>query len=199
MRVISGEFKGRKLISPKGTDVRPTADRVKEAIFSMVWPDLPGAHCLDLFAGSGALGIEALSRGASRVVFCDASPSSLAALRQNLETCRIDGQRAVVIARSWRAAAAIMNEKCNLVFIDAPYNMWEHYSQILECLMDEGVLEEGALIVIERAARAGGYSLPAGFAKIREKRYGSVGVDLLVYTGRGQDDEKGENTLRGHV
>jgi len=190
MRVIAGEFKGRKLISPKGTDVRPTADRVKEAIFSMVGPELPGSICLDLFAGSGALGIEALSRGASSVFFCDASPSSLDALRQNLETCRIGGQRAVVIAKGWRAAASILNEKCNLVFIDAPYNMWEHYSQILECLKNESVLEEGALIVIERAARTGSYSLPAGFAIIREKRYGSVGVDLLVYTVRGEDDEK---------
>ena len=187
MRVIAGEFKGRKLAAPKGPDVRPTADRVKEAIFSMLQPGQDGAVCLDLFAGSGALGIEALSRGASRVYFCDCMPAPLAALRQNLEACgAVNGARAVVFAADWQASLPRIKEKCNIVFIDAPYDMWEHYSKILEKLACERVLEEDARIVIERNVSAGGYLLPAGFERLREKRYGSVGVDLLGYTGPGE-------------
>jgi len=189
MRVIAGEYRGRRLIAPDGTDTRPTIDRVKEAIFSMIEPEISGAVCLDLFAGSGALGLEALSRGAARVYFCDNAPASLAALRKNAGACRVDGDRAVVFACDWRAVTSRMNEKCNLVFIDAPYNMCEHYSQILERLATGGVLEEGALIVIERSALKGGYPLPDGFRRIREKRYGSVGVDLLACGGIGDEND----------
>ena len=189
MRVIAGVFKGRKLVSPKGRDVRPTADRVKEAIFSIVQPYLEDAIVLDLFAGSGALGIEALSRGAERVYFCDASPASLAALKQNLEACRLEDRQAIVLARDWHSAIASIKEKCNLVFIDAPYNMCEHYSQILELLSEKDVLEEGAGIVIERSAPSGSYALPEGFEKAKSKRYGNVGVDLLVYAGIGEENE----------
>jgi len=189
MRVIAGEFKGRKLVSPKGTNVRPTADRVKEAVFSMLQPELPGAVCLDLFAGSGALGIEALSRGAKKVYFCDNSPASVASLKENLDSCRIGGQRAAVIVKDWRLAPLAIKEKCNLVFIDAPYNMCEHYSQILENLADGRVLCGNSFIVIERDASAGGYALPEGFERIAEKRYGGIGIDLLAYTDDGEDDE----------
>ena len=189
MRVIAGEFKGRRLAAPKGTEARPTADRVKEAIFSMVEPELPGSVCLDLFAGSGALGIEALSRGADYVYFCDTAPASLAALKKNLEALSLSGQRAAVVARDWRACIAGLNKKCNLVFIDAPYNMCEHYSQILEVLAKERALLEDALIVIERKASAGGYPLPEGFEKLREKRYGSVGVDILYFAEIGEEND----------
>ena len=187
MRVIAGDFKGRKLFAPRGTEARPTSDRVKEAIFNMVQPDLKDSVCIDLFAGSGALGIEALSRGAERVYFCDIAPASLASLKQNLDLCRIGGQRAIVFAKEWRSAIMSLKEKCNLVFIDAPYNMCEYYSQILEEIAKSRVLEEGSRVVIERKASAGGYSLPHGFEKEREKRYGNIGVDLLIYADTAEE------------
>jgi len=185
MRVIAGEFKGRKLAAPKGKDLRPTASRVKEAIFSMIMPELPGAVCLDLFAGTGALGIEAISRGAARVYFCEPSAASLEALFENLGACRIDSRRAIVKKADWRSGPSGLPEKCNLVFIDAPYEMCEYYSQILEALAGYGILAEGALLIIERNAKSGAYGLPAGFEKEREKRYGGIGVDLLTYAGTG--------------
>ena len=188
MRVISGDFKGRRLIAPKGTGARPTPDRVKEALFSMVQPYLSNAICLDLFAGTGALGIEALSRGAARVYFCDTSPASLSALRQNLDACRAGPERAVVLAADWQNACQCIGEKCNLVFIDAPYKMCEYYSRILEVLAAEHVLEKNALIALERSAGRGGYTLPDGFERVREKRYGSVGVDLIVCAGAGEEE-----------
>ncbi|MDR3365017.1 MAG: 16S rRNA (guanine(966)-N(2))-methyltransferase RsmD [Clostridiales Family XIII bacterium] len=187
MRVIAGEFKGRKLLSPKGRGVRPTTDLVKEAIFSMIAPYLPDAVCLDLFAGTGALGIEALSRGAARVYFCDVSPDSTALLRQNLDACRVDGRGAVVYRSDWRGAVTKLGEKCNLVFIDAPYEMWEYYSQILETLAAVRVLGTDARIVVERDADMGGYALPVNFERVREKRYGGIGVDLLAYADRGEE------------
>jgi len=189
VRVIAGDFKGRRLSAPKGTEARPTADRVKEAIFSMIESELPGSVCLDLFAGSGALGIEALSRGAARVYFCDTSPASLAVIRNNLDHCRVDSGRAVVLARDWRVALSGLSEKCNLVFIDAPYNMCEHYSQILEKLVGSRVLESGAMIVIEKNASGGPYNLPERTERVREKRYGNVGVDLLIYDDTGEKND----------
>ena len=185
IRVGAGEFKRRKLLTLKSTDTRPTADKVKGAIFSMVKQDTPGAVCLDLFAGTGALGIEALSRGAERVYFCDRSKAAVIVLRKNLALCGIDDQKAVVIVKDWHAALSMIEEKCNLVFIDAPYNMCEYYPQILESLAHEHVIEKGASLVIERDALADLYVLPLGFERVTRKRYGNVGVDLLSYTGAG--------------
>ena len=199
MRVIAGELKGRKLAAPKGAGagnktrcgIRPTADRVKEAIFSMIHRDVEGAVCLDLFAGTGQVGIEALSRGADRVYFCDIDPDSLALLRQNLDICKIEGRRVTILAMDWRSAVAKLNEKCNLVFVDAPFDMCEYYSQMLEALAKQEALDDEALILIERDAGAGDYVLPTEFEKVRDKRYGDVGVDLLLYIKAGGKNERG--------
>ena len=191
MRIISGELKGRRLTALKGTGIRPTSDKVKEAIFSMVQPVIENATCLDLFAGAGSLGIEALSRGAARVYFCDIDPASLAALRQNLDECRVDGRRAIIIAKDWRQAIAGLREKCNLVFIDAPYEMCDYYSQILETLVAQSALTDNAIVVLERDSGASGYALHAQIEKVREKRYGGIGVDLLYYTKAGGENEQG--------
>ena len=182
MKVIAGEYKGRRL-AIKADGVRPTSGRVKEAVFSMVDPYIEDAVCLDLFAGSGALGIEALSRGADRAYFCDVDQDSIAALRQNLDICKIEGRRAVVLAMDWRSALVKLSEKCNLVFIDAPFDMCDYYSQILETLAGQKVLADFAAIVIEHGADAGGYLLPVGYERIREKRYGNTGIDILLYNG----------------
>ena len=85
MRIISGEYRGRKLETPRGKDVRPTTDKVKEAMFSILMPYIPGAMCLDLFAGTGGLGLEALSRGADFTVFCDNDRESIALVKENIK------------------------------------------------------------------------------------------------------------------
>ena len=182
MRVIAGDLKGRKLLAPKGTNTRPTSGRVKEAVFSMIQPLLQDAVCLDLFAGSGALGIEALSRGAARVYFCEIDPVSLNTLTQNLNACGLN-ERASILKADWRVAILNIREKCDLVFIDAPYEKCEYYSGILNKLGNRGCLKEGATVVVERRADAAGYSLPGGFERVREKHYGNIGVDLLIYAG----------------
>jgi 16S rRNA (guanine966-N2)-methyltransferase len=128
MRVISGEWKGLTLVAPKGQVARPTTDRVKESMFNLLGWNWTGGVAVDLFAGSGALGIEALSRGAESAIFADVHPASLAALRENLTRCKA-GHRAKVYRADWEAA---WNKICaagldvGWVFVDPPYskNLW---------------------------------------------------------------------------
>lgn len=120
MRVITGSARGRRLISPEGYDVRPTTDKVKESIFNIIQFDLPGACVLDLFAGSGQLGIEALSRGAEKAVFIDNSRKSLEVIKSNIELCRFSSMSQVLFSDS---LVFIKNTdlKFDIVFLDPPY------------------------------------------------------------------------------
>lgn len=144
MRVITGTARGRKLQEPKDMSVRPTTDMVKEAIFSIVQFDVPGRRVLDLFAGTGQLGIEALSRGARECVFVDSSPASLALVRKNLEICKM---QAPVI----RADAASYLEHCgkfDLVLMDPPYHDGL-YDKILQNAFRFDILNDGGIILVE--------------------------------------------------
>jgi 16S rRNA (guanine(966)-N(2))-methyltransferase RsmD len=186
MRVIAGEFKGRKLTLPKDDRVRPTTDRVKEAIFSMIADNLPDAVCLDLFAGSGSLGIEAISRGAERVYFCDASPEAMELVQKNVKTVGADAH-AVFLRCDWRQAIGRLSDGCakwDIVLIDAPYDLCDDYPKILLELKDANVLSDEAVVVIERDAAADGYAndVASGFARYREKRYGGTGVDIWIFS-----------------
>ena len=185
MRVIAGIYKGRRLLAPEGEAVRPTSDRVKEAVFSMLSPYLQDAVVVDLFAGSGALGIEALSRGAAKAYFCDANEASVSLVRRNLALLSIREQ-AVVLAMGWRQAvrqiAALEPGRVALVLIDAPYDLCDHYVRMLETLESSGALKDDALVLIERDAKKGGYAegVPEGWVRVREKQYGRAGVDLWM-------------------
>lgn len=121
MRVITGTARGRKLISPEGTDVRPTSDMVKEAMFSILQNDIPGGKVLDLFAGSGQLGIEALSRGAAYSVFIDSSRTSLDIIRKNLLTTDLE-QNSRVAMMDAKVFLLSNKDLFDVVFIDPPYN-----------------------------------------------------------------------------
>jgi 16S rRNA (guanine966-N2)-methyltransferase len=120
MRIIAGEYKGRRLVAPPGTATRPTSDRVREALFSILGARVEDADVLDLFAGSGALGIEALSRGAQKATFVDNAPAALTTIRRNLEGV----QGATVVRRDARAFLRDAREngrQYDLVFLDPPY------------------------------------------------------------------------------
>lgn len=121
MRVITGSARGRKLISPEGYDVRPTTDKVKESVFNIIQFDIPGAFVLDLFAGSGQLGIEALSRGAEKTVFVDSSKKSLATVKANVEICKFTLSSSVVFSDAFTFLQTT-SEKFDIVFLDPPYH-----------------------------------------------------------------------------
>lgn len=123
MRIIAGEFGGRRLKPPAGRRIRPTADRVREAWFSILGPELRGATVLDLFAGSGALGLEALSRGARRVTFVESAPRSLAALRANIATLGVEDRCTVHRGDVWRFVRRLGDAAVfDVVLADPPYS-----------------------------------------------------------------------------
>ena len=154
MRIVAGAWRGRTLVAPPGTSTRPTADRVRQALFDMLlhapWggrDTLEGANVLDAFAGTGALGLEALSRGAAHATFLECDRVALAALRTNVEACRA-GDRASVLAGD--ATRPPPGRPCSLVFLDPPYRQ-SHLSGALAALGRAGWIAPGAVVVGEGA------------------------------------------------
>lgn len=122
MRIISGKYKGHHLVSFKGDHLRPTTDRVKEALFNKIQFELDGAFVLDLFSGTGNLGLEAISRGAEKVVFVDENPKSIEILRKNIEKLKVDrGSYEIVISDAFRFLKKTTDKKFNFIFIDPPF------------------------------------------------------------------------------
>ncbi len=175
LQVSGGQARGRKLKAPKG--IRPTQGMVKQAIFNLVGPGIDGAHVLDLFAGSGALGIEALSRGAAGVIFVDHQARGLAILRQNLDVLGLKERAHVVrgdVVR-WLEASPDQIKRAGLVFLDPPYDdiVLDRALRVLDRGLDD------AVVVAEHSRR---HQLPS-LARLkldRERRYGDTIVTVLV-------------------
>ena len=170
MRIIAGKHRGRRIVAPKGGHTRPTGDRVREALFNLVGP-VDDASVLDLFAGSGALGLEALSRGARRCVFAETEAAACRAIRQNLESLGLTG--ALVLQRD--AVAVIREEgsggrRHDLVLLDPPYRLAERLGRELSEALP-AVLAPSALVVSESDRRA---PLPLDLPLRDERRYGDT-------------------------
>ena len=149
MRIIAGEMRSRKLKAPEGMDTRPTADRVKEALFSILQGRLYGARVLDLYAGSGALALEAISRGADSAVLTDCAAKACQAIQENIDALGC-GERAKLLRMKDTAALMALREKgdsFDLIFLDPPYRM--DTAPICRALVDAGLLRCGGMIVIE--------------------------------------------------
>ncbi len=176
MRVIAGTLGGRRLKAPRGRGTRPTSDRVREALFSMLG-DIDGARALDLFAGTGALGIEALSRGAARAVFVERDARAAAVLRENLGALGLTAERAELRRADALAAlrtAAERDELYDLVLIDPPYGDAVRLGQKLPALLAP-VLAPGGRVVAESDRRAPlGLELPIA----TERRYGDTSITI---------------------
>lgn len=178
MRVIAGSARGRRLLTPPGDRVRPTLDRVREALFSILAPQIPGARFLDLFAGSGANGIEALSRGAAEAVFVDDHPQSLACLEKNLETTGFKPQSRVLRYRLPEGLARIAGP-FDCIFADPPHE-FGHYPELLAAIDGARLLREGGTLIVEHARR---HPLPdtAGqLARTRERDYGMTTLSFYA-------------------
>ena len=174
MRITGGEFGGRNLKVPKTDAIRPTQDRVREALFSMLQTEVPGCGFLDLFAGSGAVGIEALSRGAKRAAFVEANARHLAALRENLALL---GTAAgdVIRADVYRWIATYAGPGFDIGFADPPYALGEEkgYASVLATLAARGVIREGGLFVAEMTAVQKAEETP-GWELLRDRTYGKT-------------------------
>lgn len=180
LRIIAGEAKGRKLYAPGGEDTRPTADRIRESVFGILGPRVLEARVLDLFGGTGALALEALSRGAARATIVDSSVKAIACIRRNAEAVLgADMARAEIFRADYRQAIERLAQPFDLVFLDPPYRMETAYGDALTRLRQRGLLAEGALAILERAeARA--IALPEGFSVRDARRYGETCVEFIA-------------------
>lgn len=176
MRIITGEYKGRRLESPKDRSIRPTTDKVKEAIFSIIAFDIPDAVCVDLFAGTGNLGLEALSRGAARCYFGDKSRESIAIVRKNINMCGAQ-DKSIIMAGEYQKVLASLREKADIFFLDPPYKdgLTE---DCISLIAENDLLAEDGIIIAEHSKDE---KLPdeiAGFTKIKERKYGAIIISI---------------------
>lgn len=186
MRIVGGKFRGRSLSAPDGRDTRPTTDRVREAIFNRLEHGVPGfsidgARVLDLFAGTGALGLEALSRGAKHAHFIDNSDAARGLIRRNADTLGVIGQ-----CKLWRRDAASLGSctpmsPYSLVFLDPPYGK-ELAERALKSLVAGSWLAENAIVVAEEAAKVD-VAVPDELTMLGEHRYGDTKVLTLQFRG----------------
>lgn len=158
MRVIAGEYRSRQLSAPRGVTTRPTSDRLRESLFNVLAPLIEGATFIDLYAGSGAVGIEAVSRGASVVIFAENAPAAVKSIRENLASLKIATGHRI----EERSATAVLegmlrrSESADIVFLDPPYQAEAEYTRVLDLLGSQrgsALLKEGARIIAEHRAK----------------------------------------------
>lgn len=185
MRVIAGSAKGRELEAPKGMSTRPTLAKVKEAMFGMIQFDVPYASVLDMFAGSGALGIEALSRGAKSAVFCDTDRQAVSVVKANLKKLGFEDRARVFQGDAISLASSMQGQGFDIVLLDPPYKT-PLASRAIAALDENSLLNDGALIICEHS----GDNPPAlpkrGFTARAPKKYGDSFVTLITYSKEGQ-------------
>jgi 16S rRNA (guanine966-N2)-methyltransferase len=179
MRIIAGTARGRRLAAPPGEATRPTSDRAREGLFSTLASlrgDLSGARVLDLYAGSGAVGLEALSRGAAHALLVESAAGVAALVRVNVRTAGLPGAE-LAVTRVERLVAAPPPgdppDRYDVAFLDPPYAVTDdELRSVLAGLLAHGWLTGDALVVVERATRGGDFDWPSGYAPQRSRRYG---------------------------
>ena len=184
MRVISGSARGRKLREPKGMDIRPTADHVKEAVFDIIQFRIPGASVLDLFTGTGQLGIEALSRGAARVVMVDQSQEAVKLARENLRICAFEQRAELVCAES--VSFLRRGERFDVIFLDPPYD-GDLLDRAIESILRFDILKDNGIMVCESRVEKSLPPLSGPYFFKKEYRYGRIKLTTIV---RRQEEEQ---------
>jgi 16S rRNA (guanine966-N2)-methyltransferase len=173
VRIVAGSRKGARIFAPQGLDTRPTGDRVREAVFNLVGP-VDGASVLDLYAGSGAMGLEALSRGAASAVFVESDREACRTIQRNLDKLGLDG--AEIACREALRFLAAERRRFDLILVDPPYEMVESVAVRLALYLP-GVLAENGLVALESSARAEPELPPLELRTSR--RYGAARVSLF--------------------
>ncbi|GIP43677.1 methyltransferase [Paenibacillus sp. J45TS6] len=183
MRVISGTAKGRPLKAVPGTGTRPTTDKVKEAVFSMIGPYFEGGNVLDLFAGSGGLGIEALSRGMDKGIFIDLEPKSIEVIRANLKATKLENKAEVYRNEAGRALKLLAKRayKFDVVFLDPPYRM-KNADELMLAMQENDMLSEDAIVVVEYDAGHEYEEHFGHFDQTRKTTYGDTAISVYHYS-----------------
>ena len=193
MRIIAGNFRGRKLVSPKNSPIRPTSDRVKEALFNMIGPKIPGSRVLDLFAGTGSLGLEAISRGAEYAVFVEKNAVSVKTLNENIWLLNIREDCEIIMADAVDALSRLdaKNITFDIVFVDPPY--WENlYKKVLSALAGYDIIKNGGLVIFEHPSDIDIDKDKHSFVPIKNKRYGSTSISILA-----KEDDNENSSISG--
>jgi len=181
MRIISGEARGRKLFAPAGEDTRPTADKIRGSLFNILGARVYDARVLDLFGGTGAMSLEALSRGAEHAVIADVSREAIQAIERNAQAVLKEAlsERVRIIRGDYRSVIGSLGGlSFDLVFLDPPYRMLDAYADVLTRLKSRGALKPDCVIVLERAREAQ-VDLPEGFERYDTRQYGATSIDLV--------------------
>jgi 16S rRNA (guanine966-N2)-methyltransferase len=184
MRIVGGRFRGRSLATPSGHGTRPTSDRVRESIFNVLAhspdaPELEGARVVDLFAGTGALGLEAISRGASYALFVEDNASARGLIQQNIENFGLQGNTRIFRRDATKLGPASARDKYTFAFLDPPYGKSLGEAG-LRALSQGGWLEDGALIVLEERSTSP-IGLPQDFTALDTRTYGDTSVTFAKY------------------
>ena len=183
VRIIGGQWRGRRLFAPEGMETRPTSDKVREALFNIIRNDVFDARVWDVFAGSGALSLEALSRGAEFAVLTDASRKASAAIRRNIELCGAQEVTRLLTTEWQGAVSSLKGQRFSLVFLDPPYKMTGAYAEVTKRLLEENMLTEDALIVMEHSRDAVLPELPDAVELYDTRRYGDTCLSLVRRRG----------------
>ncbi len=182
LKVAGGELKGKPLASLKGRGVRPTSGLVREAMFDILFSRVRNAVVLDLFAGTGALGIESLSRGAARAVFVDNSPSALTVIKQNIQNCGLESVAVTLRQDATRKLSGLtaFDAVFDIVFMDPPYDQGA-VSSALAALAATSVLKPGAVVAAEHSRREAINDTTGRFKLLDQRKYGDTLVSFLDY------------------
>ncbi|MBF0186611.1 MAG: 16S rRNA (guanine(966)-N(2))-methyltransferase RsmD [Magnetococcales bacterium] len=196
LRISGGRFRGRVLAAPRGESIRPTQQRVREALFSMIADRLHGARVLDLCAGCGTLGLEALSRGAQQTLFIDSSKKARALITDNLKKCQCESS-GVIIAGSidkYSTYKSIIEKlgdadrAVDLVFVDPPYGRSSLIEDALTHLSKMGLVDEESLVIVERSERQRPLDNSEEWGHLRSREYGETVIDLYAWKGNISSD-----------
>jgi len=169
MRIIAGDLKGRTIETPAWDGLRPTSDRLRETLFNVLAPHIRGARVLDGFSGTGAVGIEALSRGAASVTFVDSDARAIRLIRDNLGRCGIKDRYAIIRARLADAAPRLSRGAFDIIFLDPPYGLHELEAALAAA---EGLVGDGTLVVVEHARRDAPPDEEGTLVRVRELKSG---------------------------
>jgi len=187
-RIIAGRFKGRRLKVPRGPAVRPTTERVREAVFDILGPRVAGARVLDLFAGTGAMALEALSRGAARAVLIEADPESIRAANDNVESLEVADQVRIV-RRDARQGPGPGDDRFDLIFVDPPYGETAAV-EALEAVGRSGRLDPDGIMIVEHATQLDLPDVTKHLERADRRRYGRTCVSFYVRRQTEREDSR---------